>query len=86
MATTTDTRLEGFPSEVSDVIRDGLKHGVSDEQMIKGMISIGNLMGKFVQPDSPEESLIKEMWEEADESDKEVMAKLVLKIGKKRVH
>lgn len=78
--------LEGFPSELSEVILDGTKHGISDEQMIKGMISIGNLMGKFVKPDTPEESLLKEIWDVADESDKETMAKLVLKVGKRKVH
>ncbi|MDI6871676.1 MAG: DUF3243 family protein [Bacillota bacterium] len=82
----TDVDLGTFPKEVSEVIRDGIKHGVSDEQMIKGMISIGNLMGRFVKPDTPEEALMKEMWEVADESEKETIAKLVLKVGKRRVH
>lgn len=82
----TGTELNAFPAEVSEVIRDGIKHGVSDEQMIKGMISIGNLMGRFVRPDSPEESLMKEIWEVADEAEKETIAKLVLKVGKDRVH
>lgn len=81
-----DVTLGGFPSEVREVIQDGLRHGVSDEQMIKGMISIGNLMGRFVKPDTPEEALMKEMWEIADESEKETIAKLVLKVGKRRVH
>lgn len=82
----TSTNLDAFPAEVSEVIRDGIKHGVSDEQMIKGMISIGNLMGKFVKPDTPEEALMKEIWEVADEAEKETIAKLVLKVGKNRVH
>lgn len=82
----TGANLEAFPSEVSEVIRDGIKHGVSDEQMVKGMISIGNLMGKFVKPDSPEEALMKEIWEAADNTEKETLAKLVLKVGKRRVH
>ncbi|MGE5553837.1 MAG: DUF3243 family protein [Betaproteobacteria bacterium] len=82
----TDVDLGAFPQEVSEVIRDGLKHGVSDEQMVKGMISIGNLMGKFVRPDTPEEALMKEIWDVADESEKETLAKLVLKVGKRRVH
>jgi hypothetical protein len=78
--------LDAFPGEVAEVIRDGLKHGVSDDQMIKGMISIGNLMGKFVKADTPEESLIKEIWEVADGAEKETLAGLVLKVGKNRVH
>lgn len=83
---TADLDLGTFPKEVSDVIREGLKHGVSDEQMVKGMVSIGNLLGRFVQPDSPEEALMKEMWEVADNDEKGTLASLVLKVGKRKVH
>lgn len=86
MCEITELDLGVFPKEVSDVIRDGLKHGVSDDQMVKGMISIGNLMGKFVKPDTPEEALMKEMWDVADNDEKTTMAKVVLKVGKRRVH
>ena len=36
-----------FPQELSQVITDGEKHGISDDLMLKGMISVGNLMGKL---------------------------------------
>ncbi|MGI6225775.1 MAG: DUF3243 family protein [Peptococcales bacterium] len=78
-------RPVNFPQELANVIEDGNKHGVSDELMIKGMVSIGNLMAKFVKPDSPEEALMSEMWEIASEDEKNMMANLVLKIGKKRL-
>ncbi|SMB89294.1 Protein of unknown function [Desulfonispora thiosulfatigenes DSM 11270] len=74
--------LDDFPEEVQDVIKDGKKHGVTDEMMSKGMVSIGNMMAKFVKPDSPEEALIKEMWQVADDEEKSTMANLVLKVGK----
>lgn len=74
-----------FPQELANVIEDGNQHGVSDELMVKGMISVGNLMAKFVKPDSPEEALMSEMWEIASEDEKNMMANLVLKIGKKRL-
>ena len=71
-----------FPQELSRVILDGEKHGVSEELMLKGMVSVGNLMGKFVKPDSPEEALMKEMWEIADDNEKMTIAGLVLRFGK----
>lgn len=74
-----------FPQELSQVILDGQKHGVGDELMIKGMVSVGNLMGRFVTPDSPEEALMKEMWEIADDNEKNTIAKLVLKMGKEKL-
>ncbi|MFZ7101910.1 MAG: DUF3243 family protein [Peptococcaceae bacterium] len=81
----TNDKLNNFPRELADVIEDGQKHGVNDELMVKGMISLGNLMGKFVQPDSPEEALMSEMWEIASDDEKNMMANLVLRIGKNRL-
>lgn len=80
-----ENTIKEFPQELSQVILDGEKHGIGDDLMIKGMISIGNLMGKFVAPDSPEEALMKEMWEIADEHEKTTIAKLVLKMGKNKL-
>ncbi|KJS82962.1 MAG: hypothetical protein JM58_13590 [Peptococcaceae bacterium BICA1-8] len=78
-------RPDNFPQEIAAVIEDGNKHGVNDELMVKGMISVGNLMAKFVKPDTPEEALMSEMWEIASADEKNIMASLVLKIGKRRL-
>ncbi len=80
-----ENNVKEFPQELSQVILDGQKHGVGDELMVKGMISVGNLMGRFVTPDSPEEALMKEMWEIADENEKTTIARLVLKMGKSKL-
>ncbi|MDH7479351.1 MAG: DUF3243 family protein [Syntrophomonadaceae bacterium] len=75
-----------FPRELAENIRDGLKHGVSDEQMIKGMVSMGNLMSRLVRPDSPEEALMAEMWKAATDEEKRMMAEIILRLGKKHLH
>lgn len=80
------TNIEHFPRELSETIRDGLKHGISDEMMVKGMISLGNLFERFIKPDSPEESLIKEIWDEATENEKYTIASIVLRMGKKKIN
>ena len=74
-----------FPQQLSRVIEDGQKHGLSDELMVKGMVSVGNLMGQFVKPDSPEEALMKEMWECANDQEKTAVAQMVLKVGRKKL-
>jgi len=78
--------VELFPQELAATIRDGLKHGVTDQMMVEGMISVGNLLEHFIRPDTPEEALIKEIWDMADEEEKRVIAGIVLRIGKKRIH
>ncbi|MCR4441082.1 MAG: DUF3243 family protein [Peptococcaceae bacterium] len=77
--------IERFPAELSAAIRDGLAHGLTDEMMIKGMVSMGNLLGHFVKPDNVEEALIKEIWENASEEEKNMLAGIVLRIGKKKI-
>ena len=37
----TENNVKEFPKELSQVILDGQKHGVGDELMIKGMVSVG---------------------------------------------
>ena len=78
--------MEFFPKELAQTIQDGKKHGISDEQMVKGMVSVGNLLGKFVKADSPEEALMKEMWEISNNDEKMILASLILKLGKKHLH
>lgn len=75
-----------FPRELAENIRDGLKHGVSDQQMVKGMVSMGNLMSRFVQPDSPEEALMAEMWKLSTDEEKRMMAEIILRLAKKHLH
>ncbi|NLK52346.1 MAG: DUF3243 domain-containing protein [Syntrophomonadaceae bacterium] len=75
-----------FPQELAENIKDGLKHGVTDEQMIKGMVSLGNLMSRFVKPDTPEEALMTEIWKISTDEEKRMMAELVFRLGKKHIH
>ncbi|MEW6624965.1 MAG: DUF3243 family protein [Bacillota bacterium] len=75
-----------FPQELAQKIREGQKHGVSEENMVKGVISLGNLLEKFVEPDSPEEALMKELWDLASMEEKEVIARLIVRLGKSKVH
>jgi len=75
-----------FPEELAQKIRDGQKHGVSEENMVKGIVSLGNLLEKFTEPDTAEEALMKSMWENANEEEKYTIARLIVRIGKKNIH
>jgi len=73
-----------IPQELAEVIQDGLRHGVSEEQIVKGMVSLGNLAEKVAHPDNPEEAFLKAVWNEANAKEKETLAGIILRIGKKR--
>ncbi|RPF46805.1 uncharacterized protein DUF3243 [Thermodesulfitimonas autotrophica] len=78
--------LENFPKELAAKIREGKAAGLSDEQLVDGIINLGDVLAKFVKPDSPEEALLKEMWRMATPAEKRTMASLVLRLGSKVVH
>ncbi|WP_334109623.1 DUF3243 family protein [Thermodesulfitimonas autotrophica] len=78
--------LENFPKELAAKIREGKAAGLSDEQLVDGIINLGDVLAKFVKPDSPEEALLKEMWRMATPAEKRTMAGLVLRLGSKVVH
>lgn len=77
---------ENFPKDLADKIREGKRAGLSDEQIVDGIIHLGDVLAKFVRPDSPEESLMKEMWRVASADEKRTLASLVFRLGSRVVH
>lgn len=83
--TTTDP-LANFKETLAKRIAEGEKHGVPEKVMKEGMVNLADLLVNFAKPDTPEEALIKEMWELANENEKRVLTDLVFRVGKKAVH
>jgi len=75
--------MENFPKDLAAKIQDGMDHGISEKQMIEGIVSMGNLLGRFVRPDSPEEAMMKEMWDISNDKEKHMLAELIYKMGRK---
>ncbi|MBO8126583.1 MAG: DUF3243 family protein [Firmicutes bacterium] len=73
--------LGKFKQTLKQRIREGQTHGVSPEVQQEGMINLADMMVNFVQPDTPEEALVKELWEIADEDEKRTLTGLVYKLG-----
>ncbi|HIE12215.1 MAG TPA: DUF3243 family protein [Desulfotomaculum sp.] len=78
--------LENFPRDLAAKIQEGKRAGLSDEQIVDGIIHLGDVLAKFVRPDSPEEALMREMWHTATAEEKRTLAGLMLRIGSKLVH
>ena len=57
--------------------------GMSDETMTNIAERVGTFLANNVDPRNDEERLLKELWDAADERDREVLAKLVVKISDK---
>jgi len=78
--------LESFPRELAAKIQEGQRAGLTDEQIVQGIVNLGNVMSRFVKPDSPEEALMRELWNIATEDEKKILAGLVLRMGKRVIH
>jgi hypothetical protein len=57
--------------------------GMSDKTITNVAEKVGTYLSNNVDPHNDEERLLKEMWDVASEEDREVLAKLVVKIADK---
>lgn len=54
--------------------------GMSDKNITNAAEKIGTFLSNTVDPRNDEERLLKQMWDAADEKDRHVLAKLIVKI------
>jgi hypothetical protein len=54
--------------------------GMSDKTITHLSEKVGTYLSNHVEPHNDEEKLLKEMWDTADEEDRKVLAKLVVKM------
>ncbi|MBC7959068.1 MAG: DUF3243 domain-containing protein [Vallitaleaceae bacterium] len=54
--------------------------GMSDQTITNAAEKVGTFLSNHVDPRNDEERLLKEMWDVADDSDKQVLAKIVTRM------
>ncbi len=81
-----DVHLEDFPKELAEKIREGQKAGLTDHQIAEGIVHLGDVMAKFVRPDSPEEALMRRLWEVSTDDEKRMLAGLIVRMSKQQPH
>lgn len=57
--------------------------GLSDETITKMAEKVGTYLSNNVDPRNPEERLLKQMWDAAEDKDREVLAKIIVKMTDK---
>jgi hypothetical protein len=65
---------------LSGAVDIGETMGFSDKTITKMAERVGSYLASNVEPRNPEERLLKEMWEVAESKDKEILAKLIVKM------
>ena len=61
-------------------IKRGRDFGMSDEMIRNLSVQVGDFLAKKICPATPEEQLMKEMWEVATPDERKTLAKLMFKL------
>jgi len=65
---------------LQDAIKRGRNFGMSDEMIQNLSVKVGDFLAKKICPATPEEQLMKEMWEVATPDERKTLAKLMFKL------
>lgn len=72
-----------WKDNLQEAIKRGREFGMTD-QMIKDLsVNVGDFLATKVCPATPEEQLMKEMWEVADQEQRKTIATLMFKMVEK---
>jgi len=69
---------------LKDAIERGREFGLSDDMIKKLSVKMGDFLAKRVCPATPEEQLMKEMWDVANPDERKVLATMMFKIVEKQ--
>ena len=68
---------------LQDAIKRGRDFGMSDEMIQKLSVKVGDFLAKKVCPATPEEELMKDMWEIGTKEERKTLATLMFKLVSK---
>lgn len=73
---------EKWKETLSKAVNVGENMGMSDNTINNIAEKVGTILANNVEPQNDDEKLLKELWNVANEHDKHVLAKLVVKMSK----
>jgi len=68
---------------LQDAIKRGRDFGMSDEMIQNLSVKVGDFLAKKICPATPEEQLMKEMWEVATPDERKALATLMFKLAER---
>ncbi|TDF98163.1 DUF3243 domain-containing protein [Paenibacillus piri] len=63
-----------------DRVEQAEKFGMNDDTISKLAVQIGEFLADKVDPENKEERILKELWDVADENEKNTIARLMVKL------
>lgn len=78
---------EEWKSQLADAVKLGQSMNLSPEQMAERAEQIGDFLAQKVDPKNPEQKVLQELWQAADEKDQQAIARTIIKlVSGSRVH
>lgn len=74
--------FEKWKTFLSERVEQAYKAGMSDETISKLAFQIGEFLSDKIDPENKEERILKELWDVADEDEKRMIARLMVKLVK----
>ncbi len=78
----TDTFSE-FTSELASRLNTARKAGMSQQEIVSRAEDVGDWLARGVEPKSPEQRLLKEMWAVSDNQEQKAIASALVKLVQK---
>jgi len=72
-----------WKANLQDAIKRGREFGMSDEMIRDLSVEVGDFLATKVCPATPEEQLVRELWEVADQEERKTIATLMFKLVEK---
>lgn len=67
-------------ASLHDAIREGRKYGMTDEEIKGWAVEVGDYLAKNVCAGTPEEALLKELWDVATPEERKTLGALIFKL------
>jgi hypothetical protein len=86
MANTVLTSFDTWKNFLHDRVQAAENIGLSDDQISKLAFKIGDFLSNKIDPENPQERVLKDLWDVADQNEQKTIAKLMVKMvsdGKK---
>lgn len=71
---------EGWKAQLAEAVRLGRSMEMSDEQMAERAQQVGDFLAQKIDPRSPEQKVLKELWDTADENEQRAIASVLIKL------
>lgn len=71
---------EGWKAQLAEAVQLGRSMEMSTEQMAEKAAQVGDFLAQRIDPRSPEQKVLKELWETADEDEQRTIANVLIKL------